>query len=57
MQQAQARIRAALGIYENKLGPEHHSTKDVAKSLEQLEGAVDGAPGAPGIEQPLVGAS
>jgi tetratricopeptide (TPR) repeat protein len=38
LQQAQMRIRAALGIYENQLGPEHHSTKDVAKSLSQLEG-------------------
>ena len=54
VQQAQARIRAALGIYENKLGPDHHSTKDVAKSLEQLEG-LDGATGAP-LEPPGVGA-
>ena len=36
--QAQARMQAALGIYETKLGPEHHSTKDVAKSLDQLQG-------------------
>jgi tetratricopeptide (TPR) repeat protein len=35
---AQKHIRTALGIYENQLGPEHHSTKDVARSLVQIEG-------------------
>lgn len=39
VQQAQARMQTALGIYENRLGAEHHSTMDVAKSLEQLQGA------------------
>jgi len=34
--EAQTHIRTALGIYENQLGPEHHSTKDVARSLAQL---------------------
>lgn len=37
---AQKHIRTALGIYENQLGPEHHSTKDVARSLVQIEGCV-----------------
>mmetsp|Transcript_30517 Transcript_30517/g.93320 ORF Transcript_30517/g.93320 Transcript_30517/m.93320 type:complete len:407 (-) Transcript_30517:160-1380(-) len=36
---AQKHIRTALGIYENQLGPEHHSTKDVARSLAQIEGS------------------
>ena len=31
--------RLALAIYENQLGPEHQSTKDVTLSLMQLEGA------------------
>ena len=48
----QARIRAALGIYENKLGPDHHSTKDVTKSLEQLEGAAAQPGGANAPEPP-----
>ena len=32
-------MRLALAIYENQLGPEHQSTKDVTLSLMQLEGA------------------
>merc|ERR1719272_2361848 len=41
VQQARARMHAALGIYENRLGAEHHSTMDVAKSLDQLQGAAE----------------
>jgi len=38
---AQTHIRTALGIYENQLGPQHHSTKDVARALAQLEGGAE----------------
>ena len=36
-------IRAALAIYQNQLGPEHRSTKDVATSLAQLESSSSSA--------------
>jgi tetratricopeptide (TPR) repeat protein len=36
---AQASIRTALGIYENQLGPDHHSTQDVARALASIEAA------------------
>ena len=39
---AQSHIRTALGIYENQLGPDHHSSKDVARALAQLEGNAAG---------------
>lgn len=32
-------MRLALAIYENQLGADHQSTKDVTLSLMQLEGA------------------
>ena len=36
--QAAEHMRLALAIYENQLGADHQSTKDVSASLTQLEG-------------------
>lgn len=38
LQKAAEHMRLALAIYENQLGPDHQSTKDVTVSLMQLEG-------------------
>ena len=39
LQKAAEHMRLALAIYENQLGAEHQSTKDVTLSLMQIEGA------------------